>query len=242
MEIISLGAGVQSTTLCLMAMHGFLPMPDCAIFADTGWEPAAVYEHLTWLESVLSFPIYRVSNGNIRNDYTNARFATMPFFLSDGGMLRRQCTSTYKLEPLRRKAKELGGGRLWIGISLDEIQRAKPSQVKYLTHWFPLVELDMRRDGCKEWLRKHGYSIPPRSACIGCPFRSRREWASLTENEYQDAIAYDELIRHLPRVNKDCYLHASRSPLALIARKDVSTDQGYQLNFWDNECEGMCGL
>ena len=47
LRALSLGAGVQSTTLALMASHGEIgPMPDCAIFADTGWEPQAVYDHL----------------------------------------------------------------------------------------------------------------------------------------------------------------------------------------------------
>ena len=37
LRVISLGAGVQSTTMALMAAHGEIgPMPDCAIFADTG--------------------------------------------------------------------------------------------------------------------------------------------------------------------------------------------------------------
>jgi hypothetical protein len=40
LHVISLGAGVQSTTMALMAAHGEItPMPDCAIFADTGAEP-----------------------------------------------------------------------------------------------------------------------------------------------------------------------------------------------------------
>jgi hypothetical protein len=43
---LSLGAGVQSTTLLLMSLEGMLPKLDCAIFADTGWEPQRVYEHL----------------------------------------------------------------------------------------------------------------------------------------------------------------------------------------------------
>jgi hypothetical protein len=46
MRTLSLGAGVQSTTLLLMSLDGTLPKVDCAIFADTGWEPARVYEHL----------------------------------------------------------------------------------------------------------------------------------------------------------------------------------------------------
>jgi len=62
LRVLSLGAGVQSTTLALMAAHGEVgPMPDCAIFADTGWEPQAVYDHLAWLRSpnVLPFPVHK---------------------------------------------------------------------------------------------------------------------------------------------------------------------------------------
>lgn len=43
---LSLRAGVQSTTLGLLAINGVLPKPDVAIFADTGWEPAAVYRQV----------------------------------------------------------------------------------------------------------------------------------------------------------------------------------------------------
>ncbi|MCK9513952.1 MAG: hypothetical protein M0R28_22370 [Pigmentiphaga sp.] len=70
LRALSLGAGVQSTTMALMAAHEEIgPMPDCAIFADTGWEPKAVYDHLAWLMSpnVLPFPVYTVSAGSIRD-------------------------------------------------------------------------------------------------------------------------------------------------------------------------------
>src|SRR6185437_8404632 len=90
LRVLSLGAGVQSTTLALMAAHGEIgPMPDCAIFADTGWEPRRVYEHLAWLETKLPFPVERVSGGNLRADLlANAkgmtagkRSATPPLFV-----------------------------------------------------------------------------------------------------------------------------------------------------------------
>ena len=58
LNVLSLGAGVQSSTLALMAAHGEIePMPDCAIFADTGDEPKAVYEWLVWLETQLPFEV-----------------------------------------------------------------------------------------------------------------------------------------------------------------------------------------
>jgi len=49
MRVLSLGGGVQSTTLLLMAITEQIEPLDAAIFADTGWEPAAVYEHMDWL-------------------------------------------------------------------------------------------------------------------------------------------------------------------------------------------------
>ncbi len=52
MRILNLGAGVQSTTVFLMAHEGELPMIDYAIFADTQEEPKAVYQHLEWLKQV----------------------------------------------------------------------------------------------------------------------------------------------------------------------------------------------
>lgn len=80
---LSLGAGVQSTTLALMAAAGELqPMPDVALFADTGWEPRSVYDHLDRLELRLPFPVLRVSAGNIRDDLTSdtGRFAAIPYY------------------------------------------------------------------------------------------------------------------------------------------------------------------
>lgn len=68
-HIISLGAGVQSSTMALMAAHGEItPMPDCAIFADTQAEPQSVYTWLDWLEKQLPFPVIRVTQGNLEVD------------------------------------------------------------------------------------------------------------------------------------------------------------------------------
>jgi len=137
MNIISLGAGVQSSTMALMAAHGEItPMPDCAIFADTQSEPGEVYRHLDWLEKQLPFPVHRVAKGNLMSDqvkWSESKDGTkylrniIPAFTKapDGtvGMLLRKCTGDYKLAPIRRKVRELSNGNhviQWIGISLDE--------------------------------------------------------------------------------------------------------------------------
>lgn len=200
LRVLSLGAGVQSTTLALMAAHGeAAPMPDCAVFADIGWEPTAVYEHLAWLRSgnVLPFPVHVVSGGNIRADLlragTGERWASIPAFTrtvrgirAEIGMIRQQCTKNYKIVAIRRKVRELAGltGRRspstpvveqWIGISFDEIIRMKPSFERWQVNRWPLIEKAVSRRDCLRWLERHGYPIPPKSSCVGRPFHSDEE-------------------------------------------------------------------
>lgn len=216
MNIISLGAGVQSTAMLLMAMHGEIePMPDCAIFADTGWEPQAVYDHLAWLESVSTIPIYRVSRGNIRADALNeTNFPTMPLYIGETGVLRRHCTNQYKLRPIRAEIVRQNGHAptaLWLGISLDELHRAKDADVKYITHRFPLIDARVTRGDCLTWLEAHGYPRAPRSACIGCPYRSTADWQSLAVDEMVDAIDFDRSIRSVQGKTDPAYLHPKAS-------------------------------
>ena len=70
LTVLSLGGGVQSSVMALMAGEGaFDHTPDCAIFADTRWEPPSVYEHIEWLAGQLRFPLYVVDNGrSLRED------------------------------------------------------------------------------------------------------------------------------------------------------------------------------
>ena len=100
--ILSLGGGVQSTALALMAAGGDLPpdfrRPSAAIFADTGWEPASVYTHLRWLVQTLgtTLPVHIVramrpdgtpvhiredSEAIVRGETT--RFANPPLFVKE---------------------------------------------------------------------------------------------------------------------------------------------------------------
>lgn len=260
MIVLSLGAGVQSTTMALMAAHCALtPMPDCAIFADTGWEPRTVYEHLNWLCSgnMLPFPVHRVSAGDLRADVltrsntTGGRFAAVPWYMrmpnGKAAMGRRQCTKEYKLRPIQRKVVELlggkrprGGATVWIGISTDEAARAKPSQVQYIRNVYPLLDAGMSRSACLRWLRDRGYPEPPKSSCIGCPFHSNSQWRGLAPDEFADAVAVDKAIRKQPGFRGEQYMHRTMKPLDQV---DLSTaEERGQLNMFNNECEGLCGV
>ena len=55
LRILSLGAGVQSSTLALMIEKGEIPMVDAAIFADVGAEPKKVIKWLDFLKKKFLF-------------------------------------------------------------------------------------------------------------------------------------------------------------------------------------------
>jgi hypothetical protein len=246
--------------MALMAAHGEItPMPDCAIFADTQWEPKAVYEHLRWLMSgVLPFPVQVVSAGNLRQatmdrrNTTGGQFAAVPWFMRmpDGGsaMGRRQCTKEYKLRPIQREVRRQlggtpqGGAEVWIGISVDEAMRCKPSQVGYIVNRWPLLERRVNRNDCLRWLERYGYAVPPKSACIGCPFHDDGQWRALRTRpeEWADAVEVDVAIRRQPKFRGEQFMHRSLRPLEEV---DLSTPEDHgQLNLFNNECEGMCGI
>lgn len=255
--VISLGAGVQSSALLLMAVEGellHLGEPRLAIFADTGWESAATYEWLGFLRLAAwkaGIEIATVSAGNIREDAVAAakgeggRFASMPLYTRNGdgskGILRRQCSKEYKIAPVRRELRRRAftAAEMWLGISTDEIERQKPADVQWITNRWPLIEMEMSRADCAAWLRDHGYPEPPKSACIGCPYTDDHRWHDMRENrpeEWADAVEADRALRHLPRVDSPTYLHRSLAPL-----KDAVLDPSdYGQLDLQGECEGVC--
>ncbi len=272
-QIISLGAGVQSSCMALMAAHGEIgPMPTAAIFADTQAEPESVYNWLDWLETKLPFPVYRVTAGSLTkmslstrtNRKTGAPYLRkmIPAFTLNGdgskGLLGRDCTKDFKLNPLFKKLRDLAkirrgqktvGVISWIGISLDEVSRMKPSKIAWAQSRWPLIEKEMSRHDCLRWMEKNSYPEPPRSACTYCPFHSDHEWRKLKTNEpaaFADAVAFEKSLQDLHRnhtgggkIKSVPYLHDSMVPLGDIDFSE-DTKQGH-LKF-HNECEGMCGV
>ena len=287
LTVISLGGGVQSSVLALMAAEGAVkPMPDYAIFADTGWEPEGVYRHMDWLEGQLPFPVRRVSQSNIRADIlagvnsTGQPFNSVPFYVRSPsgktGIAKRQCTREYKLAPIHEDLKYLLGlgyrqripenlfAELWIGISTDEAHfRMKDSRDAWIEHRWPLVEQGMTREDCREWFaERFGTRTLPRSACIGCPYHTDAEWATMKEEDpdsWADAIFIDDALRRSTRAMRfdgEMYLHRSRLPLAQAtfdgngqARTRSHAANLASLEIPPNgqpslfeECEGLCGV
>jgi len=269
MKILSLGAGVQSSTIFLMSCFGEIERLDAAVFADTGWEPMVVYAWLEFLkeESVEHrIPIYTVVQGNIKEDalisqvrghvVDGVRWASLPYFVlgpnGERGMIRRQCTYEYKIKPLEKKFRLLAGYKprqripigeieVWKGISMDEANRCSMSRTRWITFYYPLIDLRMRRSDCRWWFTKRGLPQPPRSACIGCPYHNNREWLRLKETspeEFQEAVEFDKAIRKCGGRRGDVFIHSDRIPLDKVNLDKNSK----QKSLFSDECMGVCGV
>lgn len=211
-RVLNLRAGVQSTVLYLMAIDGELSF-DVAIFADTGDEPSAVYDHVAWLRKLGGPAIYIVSAGNLGDNLvrginaTGQRFVSIPAFLSDSddgknsGIGRRQCTSEYKILPIEQEIRRLLGvmpkQRIpkhvsitqIFGLSFDEPKRVARVKLRYAMRkqWkceFPLFDDFMTRGDCQKYLKERIPNIHvPRSACVYCPYRNNDEWQHLKDTD-----------------------------------------------------------
>ena len=250
--------------LALEASRGELEV-DYALFSDTQWEPTQIYSHLDWLETELAkadIPLLRCTKGDVRDMVKNRkegkRGASIPAFIKkkEGGregVLMRQCTREYKIEPLEKTIRyEIVGlkPRQWMpkdvhinvimGISYDELTRCTMSKAKWKTHQYPLVDRKITRQDCIGWLKEHypGRTFV-RSACLGCPYRSNSEFAWVRDNDpegWESVVAFDREIRNLfGEGESQLFLHRSCETIDEIELGEVENDS------WLDECSGMCG-
>jgi len=250
MKILSLGWGIQSFTLAAMAALGDIEPIDYAVHADTTHERTDTYtfaeKYTPWLEE-RGVKVVTVKDEKAAIEVWQGKH--IPVMADNGideaGRALRTCTQRWKIAPMRRWIQKLRNGQpveQWLGISLDEVQRMKQSNVKYITNRYPLIEMKMSRWDCKLYLERNGLEIPPRSACVFCPFHSRSEWRDIRDNAPEDwskAVQVDKAIRKA-RPPYDLFVNVQRKPLE-DCDLDNEIDKG-QLSLWENECEGLCGV
>jgi hypothetical protein len=255
-----------------MALDGLIgPMPDVAIFADTQQEPPWVYENIWRLADAGAdkIPIIIATHGDLgesvlRQVGAPGRFASVPFWVAGktGKAVpgRRQCTREYKIDVVKQQIRKLlgvGFGQRatkyrveeWVGISLDEASRAKPSRTPWIrTRWPFLLDRPMRRYEIEAWLSKRGWPEIQKSACVFCPYRQPVEYARWRESEpalFDQACQWDDKIRDggSRGMVGEQYLTKLLTPLRdLPTVPELEKRHDSQLNLFEDECEGMCGV
>lgn len=224
----SFGGGVQSTAALVLAAQGRLPVDDdgdCRwdhfIFSNVGDRA----EHPATLQYVdeVAIPFAREHGIDLRvvrkkrrdgsdDDLMDRikrgkRSLPFPVRMSNGAPGQRSCTAEFKIRVIERELKRLGAtpadpAIVGIGISMDEIQRAKgwgtvdprtPSQIRE----YPLLRLGLRRQDALKVIADAGLPQPPRSACWFCPFHSLDEWRRLKRDEpglFDEAVKLEAML------------------------------------------------
>lgn len=261
LDVQSVGLGVQSTGVALLSGMDIIPRadkyywsklretPDTLEYAeyiipklkDLGvnisiLEPKDIYDHiLNWdlVDRVSMIPVW--------------------FLGSDGKRqpLNRQCTSDFKIQVVAGAVRnDLGVKRLkrhsvrvWQGISIDEIARAKKSALfplkglTYRVNHFPLIpqyanitypDFDWkgysRFKVIEDVFKKLNFKVPPKSSCFFCPFHDLEYWYHIYNNypsEFELACLLDESIRNYNSINEvltsgPFYLYEGLIPLREI--------------------------
>lgn len=245
--IQSYGGGVQSAAIAVLVVQGKLSRPERIVMADTGREASLTWRYLE--ESIQPL----LATVGLRVEIAPHSLSTVdvypksgsvkpliPAFTAEGAKLENYCSVEWKRRVVARWLRREGYGPKrpvteWLGISTDEVHRAKFHQ-GWIEHAYPLLDMRLSRSDCIAFVQKAGLPEPPRSSCWMCPFRSDKEWIELRERgdgDWQKAQLFEA--EHLLGPGLGLYLHRSRKPLA-----EASFRHEAQGDLFDVCEEGRC--
>lgn len=223
--ILSNGGGTQSTALIALIVQGRLPRPDYVVTADTGREKTQTWEYIEQVHrpalEALGVPVVIVPPSYRRHDLTKSGHVLMPMYTTQNGRVSKlptYCSNEWKKRPVMRWLREQGVKQAtqWLGISIDESDRMKPSGVQWLTNAFPLIDLGISRDGCYQLVREMGWPEPPKSSCWCCPHMGDPQWRHMRQHYPADFAAAVEVERKVRERDPHVFLHRSAKPLGLV--------------------------
>lgn len=240
MIVWSYGGGTQSIAIALLVASGRLPKPDMVVFADTSREATETFEYsekyVSPLLRSIGLAIEVASHDlSVVDLYGKKSGELLIPAYSKNGKLPTFCSVEWKMRVIRRYIRAHGVNRciMWLGMSTDEVERLKPSSVRWCENHWPLCDMPVsahygtryNRTACRQIILEYGWPDPPKSSCWMCPHRRNDQWRRLKErypDDFQKAVLLDEQIR-LNDTRDGLWLHDSRMPLGEI---DFSEDDG----------------
>jgi len=263
-RVLAWGCGVQSTLLGELSARGIIEKVDLILSADPGWERAITYQMRDWYAArweKMGMKVVIMPKDDIKGKGARDHIH-IPFWTSTGGPLTRQCTRAFKIRPMRRWLRThlgfppdrpphppAGAIEQWMGITTDEWTRAKPSNVQYVIHRWPLLEQRMSRADCEQTFISLGLPVPIKSACVCCPYRRPTEWLDMIDtapDEWADAVAFDQANRKNPLDSKADELFIYRGDQVPLDQADLDHDASRERRLGRVHmfaCEsGLCGV
>lgn len=155
LRVLAMDNGPQSATALLLSVDGDIPPLDLAIFADRVQDRPRIFAQLARIQQIAvsaGVPILRIT--------------------SDGPPAEAISTKIRQIlgYPEPRPVPPGVTAELAIAVSLDEVHRAADSDMPYLRHIFPLLDLGWTRRECEGYLRSLHLENTPKAT------RLRRGW------------------------------------------------------------------
>ena len=245
-SVLSLGWGVQSWTMVAMMAFDELQRADYVLHSDTTFERSTTYEFAAKMTPWLGER--GVDVVTVKGKWLDVMWQQdspsimIPAIVKkpDGskGQMMRQCTSNWKIAPIRRYIRErLKDHKIKIapnvvqmmtGITTDEIQRMRDSDVQWSENVYPLIDRGMSRMDCITWLESKDLPVPHKSACTFCPYSNERTWMELKRNGGTDWDMAVQIDANLRNKRKDpAFVHPSGKPLpeAIAIPEDYGASQ-----------------
>jgi 3'-phosphoadenosine 5'-phosphosulfate sulfotransferase (PAPS reductase)/FAD synthetase len=189
--ILSFGGGINSSALLFLIKERHLPL-DEVIFADTGNEFQATYQHIKEMNKIHPITLVKSDLAADLFDYCIEK-RIVP------SRMRRDCTGKFKVSPIRKYLRKKYGKKekfiLYIGIALEEAHRMRTSNVKYIENVYPLVDNRIDRNGCIEIIKNNGFNDVVKSGCWFCPFTRKDGWIKLY-NENRELFELAEFMEN----------------------------------------------
>ena len=204
--VVSFGGGVNSTAL-LIGMHERGERPDAILFADTGGEKPATYEHVErvreWCARVGFPPLTTVgytesANGTLEQECLNNETLPSKAFGFGG------CSVKWKRQPMDRWVKSWPQAvAAWergekvtrlIGLHAGEMKRGKIPDDERFQYRYPLREWGWVQADCEAAHERSGLKLACKSACFFCPAMRKVEVIRLSKEQpelFERAVAIE---------------------------------------------------
>ncbi len=190
----------------------------------------------------------------------------VPMFGSDGGRLKQSCTDKWKISAMKQECRRRGAvtARSAQGIHYGERARRVKGKwitkedgfdiyqttkfdkekgvdipVKWLSHYYPLVDMQMNREEIRGELDRLGLPYLISSECAGCPHADPWRWLRRTDETIEDVAQIEDMY------NGEFFFTDRRIPLrqAIAEMKDKAERQGNLFNESNFDCTGgWCGI
>lgn len=231
-EYLSMGAGPPSVALMILNAWGDItPKAEIIMWADTGWEKAETYEHLPAYQDFaaemgMEWVGVQAKEGPLQ-DYIREKSIPIPVH-TEKAIGHRRCTDKWKIAPIEQELHRRYGkiGLIaQLAMTIEEVHRVRDPRVKRNKNRWPLIEKKLTRQDCIEIITMAGLSVPPYSACLGCPLQNGDRWRYEASNHPEDfakAVEMDGFLRErAEREGKPpVWLHWSRRPLGAVYSAD----------------------